>query len=118
MVIQADWADRDRDSPSWAPESLESVGFVHCCWPEQLAGVLERWFLGRDDLFVLDFDPTKITGGIKEEDAGPGTELHPHVYGPLDLVALRHVREIRPEDRVPPGSGGTSTSTDRPDGRA
>ena len=66
----------------YSPSSLDSAGFVHCCRPAQLSGVLERWFGSSDELLLLTLDEGVLAESIKDE-AGPGGQLFPHLYGSI-----------------------------------
>lgn len=75
-----------RDTPFYAPASLESEGFIHACRPEQLRGVLGRHFAGHRALVLLVVDPARLTSEVREEEAVG--ETFPHVYGPIDRAAV------------------------------
>ncbi len=62
-------------------------GLIHCWWPRQLAGVVERYYQGRDDLVLLTLDLGAFIKTLVEEDSGNG-ELFPHVYGHIPLSAV------------------------------
>lgn len=72
----------------YAPGAFASEGFVHCCWPEQLAGVLSRYFRGRDDLVLLTLDADGLDAPLREEAPPGGAQRFPHVHGPLLLAAV------------------------------
>ena len=73
-------------------------GFIHCCTPAQLAGVLERFYTGRTGLVVLELDAAAFADELRWEapappDGSPVSEAEagqsfPHVYAeiPLDRV--------------------------------
>lgn len=71
-------------------DTLAGEGFIHCCTDEQLAGVLERHFGGRQDLMLLVIDAERVTSEVRWE-AG-----FPHVYGPLELEAVIHAAPLSP----------------------
>ncbi|MFT4631691.1 MAG: hypothetical protein ACI8PP_002109 [Candidatus Pseudothioglobus sp.] len=71
----------------YVPRSFATEGFIHCCWPIQLAGVVERYYQGRDDLVLLTLDLGAFIKTLVEEDSGNG-ELFPHVYGHIPLSAV------------------------------
>jgi uncharacterized protein (DUF952 family) len=98
LISSADWAAA-QSLGVIAPPSLAEEGFVHCCTEAQLAGVLERYYAGRDDMLALTIDPTALgDADLKWEapshpDGSPNTEAeesqrYPHVYGPIPVAAV------------------------------
>ena len=83
-----DWLQAKQDGESYQCASLESESFIHCCESQQLAGVVQRYYEGVDDLILLMIDPDKLTAALIRENTVGGSELFPHVYGPLDLAAI------------------------------
>ena len=69
-------------------DTLPKEGFIHCCFFEQIDGVLDTWFKGKDDLVIVEVDPGKLMSLIKYENLEGGTENFPHVYGPIDMDAV------------------------------
>ena len=100
-------ADRARDQDSYAPPSLTEEGFIHCAYQHQVAGVLERYFEGVDDLVMLTIDPTAIAASVTPENTTGGTELFPHVYGPIPWTSVVAVGS------VPAGQASVSRSPRR-----
>jgi hypothetical protein len=41
-------------------DTLATEGFIHCCSPGQLAGVISRYFHGQTGLVVLRIDPEML----------------------------------------------------------
>lgn len=86
VATTADWSARtDRD---YRPDGYAGDGFVHCCDESQLAGVVDRYHQGRDDLVLLTIDPAGLTSDVVWEDTTGRGERFPHVYGPIPLVAV------------------------------
>lgn len=75
-------------------DTLESEGFIHCCLPEQVQGVLEKWFQGVQGLLLLEIDPDRIKSRIKYENLEGGKDLFPHIYGPINLDAVLSTKTI------------------------
>lgn len=69
-------------------QTLDEVGFVHCALAEQVPGVVERYYAGRTDVVVLTVDPARLESELRMENTSGGTELFPHVYGPLTPAAV------------------------------
>lgn len=71
--------------------SLESEGFIHCSFADQVLTPANERYAGRDDLQLLVIDPDAVQARIVVEDSyGSGTEF-PHIYGVLNLDAVRSV---------------------------
>jgi uncharacterized protein (DUF952 family) len=62
--------------------SLAEVGFVHCSYPHQLAGVAAAFYADATDLVLLRIDPAAVPAEIRVEDG------FPHVYGPIQVAAV------------------------------
>jgi uncharacterized protein (DUF952 family) len=81
-----DW--ERRTSEHYEPAGLASEGFIHLCTSEQLAGVVERYYQGRDDLILVTVDASRFGDDLAWEDLTGSGERFPHVYGPLNLSAV------------------------------
>jgi uncharacterized protein (DUF952 family) len=78
---------------TYVPGGFAAEGFIHCCWPNQLAGVVDRYYQGREDLVLLDLDLNAFGTTLVEEDPGSG-EKFPHLYGPIPLSAITARRAL------------------------
>lgn len=87
VTTAAEWAQA-LPCREYRAASLTKEGFIHCCAHEQLAGVLERYFKGKQNLLALQIDTEKITSPIKYELSPMVHELFPHIYGPLNTDAV------------------------------
>ena len=91
----------------YRPETFAKEGFVHCTDGEELMlEVANRYYKGDQRPFLLleiDLDAVSAPA-IYEDDE----RLYPHVYGPIDLHAVRQVR------RVERASDGTFTAIGAP----
>lgn len=86
----------------YAPRRLPADGFVHCSPREAVLAVARDFFADLEEpLLLLEIDPALVTAETRFEPPAPiGGEgsshlararLFPHVYGPIDLVAIRGV---------------------------
>jgi glutathione S-transferase len=75
--------------------TLEEVGFVHCGHREQVLEVAERLYADSAELVVLVIDPERLGSPVREENLEGGTELHPHIYGRLELAAVTDALPMR-----------------------
>lgn len=76
-------------------ETLSTLGFIHCCMADQIDFVLENWFAGESDLFILELDPEKITAELIFEKLESGSDLFPHVYGSIDIDAVVAEKKVK-----------------------
>ncbi len=75
-------------------DTLVIEGFIHGCLPEQVAGVVSRYFKGQTGLVLLRIDPSKLKPQLKWENPPDSDETFPHVYGPLNLDAVVEVMPL------------------------
>ncbi|HEY7185827.1 MAG TPA: DUF952 domain-containing protein [Vicinamibacterales bacterium] len=94
ITTQSAWRAA-REASVYRAESLETEGFIHCSEERQLAWVLQKHFSGRTGLLLLHIDPTRLDADVKYENLEGGTELFPHVYGPIPVTAVVEVSPLR-----------------------
>jgi uncharacterized protein (DUF952 family) len=75
-------------------DSLAKEGFIHTSKPEQVAGVLERYYKGQSNLLLLHIDEEKLTAPLKYELAPSVNEEFPHIYGGLNIDAVTKVENL------------------------
>jgi len=63
-------------------------GFIHLSGRDQVAGVIERYFIGRGDLCVIAFRPADLGADLRWEANKTGEEF-PHLYAPLPMNKAR-----------------------------
>lgn len=74
---------------STVDSTLAEVGFIHCCFPEQVMDMVNRKYADQDDLMFLLVDPDKVTSEIRYEAPLSGRAgTFPHIYGPLNIDAV------------------------------
>ncbi len=103
VTPRPDW-DAAQAGGEYRGDSLMTEGFLHCCRPEQLAGVIDRYFRGRTGLAVLRIDVQRLQSPLRSECPPGSDELFPHVYGPLNLDAVTEVVPL--EDLLSRKTGG------------
>lgn len=75
--------------------TLESEGFLHFSYADQVAGVAQRfWHEPESPVVLLVVDPDLLDVPVVAENTSGGTELFPHVYGPLPVAAVVRVTPI------------------------
>jgi len=90
IVLTEDWAAFD--SGLYRPKSLETEGFIHCSFADQLDGVVERHYKWEDRLIILEIDPERLMSRMIKEPS-TDNEIYPHIYGPINRDAIVSVKE-------------------------
>jgi uncharacterized protein (DUF952 family) len=75
-------------------DSLDTEGFIHCSFAEQVARSANRFYASADELLVLHIDPQHLSSPLKVEAAGSG-EAFPHVHGPINRAAVLRVEALQ-----------------------
>ena len=85
IVLPDVWAAFDTDL--YMAKSLETEGFIHCSFADQLEGVIERYYKGAGRIVVLEIDTERLMSRMIKE---PSTnhEIFPHIYGPINRDAI------------------------------
>jgi uncharacterized protein (DUF952 family) len=78
----------------YSPDSLKTLGFIHCSRATQLFFVANKFFNGTSWIFLV-IDPERLTSPLKYEGT-LNSNLYPHVYGPVNLDAVIGTKEIEP----------------------
>jgi len=96
IVPREDW-DAAQAKGEYRPASVDAQGFVHCSTRVQVVGTANDNFRGEDGLVLLCIDTAKLAPVLRYEPGDmPGHdpsdhELFPHLYGALNLDAVRRV---------------------------
>lgn len=93
IVSKEDW-EHQLGAPFFVAGSLETEGFIHCSFPDQIDDVLQRYFNGYAKVMVLTIETDHLTSRLIEEPS-TGGEIYPHIYGPIDRAAIVSVEERR-----------------------
>lgn len=67
-------------------------GFIHFSTAAQAQETARRHFAGQGDLVVLAIDGDDLGPALKYEPSR-GSDLFPHLYGPLDVSRVRAVTD-------------------------
>lgn len=96
LVTRREW-EKHRQGP-YKAESLKTEGFIHCSNREQVAASANRFYEKEQDLLLLTVDAELLTSLLSDEEASSG-ERFPHIYGPIDRVAIIKVEPMRRNER-------------------
>jgi uncharacterized protein (DUF952 family) len=87
-------ADVAGTAGSYTPRAFAAEGFIHCSYPRQIRDVANRLFRGRMDLVLFEIDTGRLSCQVLDENLEGGTDLFPHVYGPLPMSAVLGVHRF------------------------
>ncbi len=90
IVLAEDWAAFD--TGLYRAKSLETEGFIHCSFADQLDGVINRYYKGADRIVILEIDPERLMSRMIKEPS-TNNEIYPHIYGPINRDAIVVVDE-------------------------
>jgi uncharacterized protein (DUF952 family) len=82
--------------------TLEEEGFIHCSTPEQLPGVLSRYYASyAGDLVLLTLDLEVLSAPLRWDVVNRATgERFPHVYGAITPDAVIRTEVLQPPHGV------------------
>ena len=89
IVLPDVWARFDTDL--YRASSLETEGFIHCSFADQLERVIQRYYKDADEIVVLEIETEGLMSRVLNE-ASTGSEIYPHIYGPINRDAIVEVR--------------------------
>jgi prephenate dehydrogenase/uncharacterized protein (DUF952 family) len=95
ITTRAAWDDAVA-AGAYTADSLATEGFIHCSQAEQVAWVANMRFRDRRDLVLLHVDEARVGAEVRRENLEGGTQLFPHVYGPIPLHAVIAVTPFLP----------------------
>lgn len=90
IVLPERWAQFETKE-FYEAESLETEGFIHCSYENQLPGVIERYYKSVAQILILTIDPEKLSSDLVLEES-TGGEFYPHIYGPLNKSAIIDIK--------------------------
>lgn len=93
-IAQAKDVDQAAQSGAYRCDSISSEGFIHCCDPAQLKGVIERYYSGVSGLLLLHIDSDLLRSELVYENTVGGEELFPHVYGEINMDAVVQIASV------------------------
>ncbi len=80
---------------SYRPASLEVEGFIHLSAADQVLEVANRFYSGQSGLVLLSIAVGQLQARLQyDEVLGHGT--FPHLYGALNLDAVKQVQAFEP----------------------
>ena len=85
IVLPDAWAAFDTDL--YRHKSLETEGFIHCSFAEQLDAVIARYYSAERRVIVLEIETERLMSRMLKEPS-TNSEIYPHIYGPVNRDAI------------------------------
>lgn len=93
ITTKQEWS-KAVDKGSYETPSLAEEGFIHCSHENQIAEVLERYFVEKKDLVKLVIDTDNLSSRFVFEWSPSIQDTFPHVYGTINTDAVIEVVAI------------------------
>ncbi len=90
IVKRSDW-EQAKLAGAYRAASLESEGFIHASYADQIVGSANKHYRGAQDLILLVIDAGKVKAKLQDDPVklpDGGQTFFPHIYGPLNPDAV------------------------------
>lgn len=91
IVLPEVWSEF-KDKEFYKAESLDTEGFIHCSFAEQIDGVLERYYQGVERVLILEIETDRLTSKLVNEPS-TNDEIYPHIYGEINMDSILGIEE-------------------------
>jgi uncharacterized protein (DUF952 family) len=88
------WREAELDGAYRGSADDARDGYIHLSTALQVAETLRKHFVGQQDLLLISVDDQALGDALRWERSRKD-ELFPHLYGELDLSAVRGVRNLQ-----------------------
>ena len=87
------WREAERQGIYRGSADDARDGYIHFSTATQVAETARKFFTGQTGLFLVEVD-TDVLGPALRWERSRNDELFPHLYGELDLGAVRGVQNL------------------------
>ena len=91
-IVTPEVWDKFKNEDFYEAESLQTEGFVHCSFAEQLEMVLERYYKDAEKVLILEIETDELTSKLVNEPS-TNDEIYPHIYGKINKNAIVGIEE-------------------------
>jgi uncharacterized protein (DUF952 family) len=92
IATSADW-NRFSEKEDYFPSGYPTEGFIHASKPEQVRGVIDRYYKNQKDLLLLEIDESTLVAPVVYE-ISTANEKYPHIYGPINRAAILKITSL------------------------
>ena len=87
------WREAERQGVYRGSRDDARDGFIHFSTATQVEGTARKHYFGQTGLFLVEVDADALGDALRWERSR-NHELFPHLYGELDLGAVRGVQDL------------------------
>jgi uncharacterized protein (DUF952 family) len=91
-IVTPEVWEKFKDKNLYYAVSLETEGFIHCSFAEQLDEVLSRYYKDAETVLIMEIDTNKLTSKLIAEPS-TGGEIYPHIYGKINRDSIVEIKE-------------------------
>jgi uncharacterized protein (DUF952 family) len=91
-IVLPDVWEKFKDEYEYEAESLQTEGFIHCSYRNQLDEVLKRYYKSAERVLILHINPHYLKSELVAEPS-TNREIYPHIYGKINKSADVNVEE-------------------------
>ncbi|MBF9237296.1 DUF952 domain-containing protein [Hymenobacter sp. BT683] len=96
----ADW-QQAQQTGVFISADLAADGFLHSSEPHQILETAHRYYAGKSDLVLLEWDEEALAAAgvrVEREWVSSRGEAFAHVFGPVPLAAVRRVWPFKAQE--------------------
>ncbi|ADU30230.1 DUF952 domain-containing protein [Evansella cellulosilytica] len=93
LLEKQEWEKAIQNDMYW-PSSLDNEGFIHCSTWEQIIRIGDSLFPKEAQLILLKINSQELESLVVYEDLTESGEMFPHIYGHLNLDAVKSIVEV------------------------
>ncbi|MDQ0255162.1 uncharacterized protein (DUF952 family) [Evansella vedderi] len=97
LLRKGEWEKAIKEDMYW-PASLDKDGFIHCSTKQQIIKNGNNWFQEESEIILLEICSNDLESLVVNEDLNETGQMFPHIYGHLNLDAVKNVRELKKND--------------------
>lgn len=94
LLRKEEWEKAIEEDMYW-PNSLDTDGFIHCSTKEQIIKNGNNWFVDEFEIVLLEIYSNDLESLVVNEDLDEAGQMFPHIYGHLNLDAVKAVRVLK-----------------------
>jgi uncharacterized protein (DUF952 family) len=91
-IVTPEVWDKFKNETEYEAESLQTEGFIHCSYRNQLDDVLQRYYKDAERVCILHINPHYLKSELIAEPS-TNREIYPHIYGKINKSAIVGIDE-------------------------